>query len=186
MFCFFKNHLSPKSSLGNVKCIFESAAEKFQCQKLPNLLPTSEEVYTFKFFFKKRFTKNFSWIRRKQARQHFIKLPKVNFFLEAHCFFIKKPNSGRKQHYSSKNPLNTCKGVLKKCQKFFCQKFEFFWPKVRKLLIQNAKKFMRLIINSKKKCPWKIASWQVECSVYKQAEIFHQKCDKILLTVRKP
>ena len=45
---------------------------------------------------------------------------------------------------------------------------------------------MRLIINSKKKCPWKIASWQVECSVYKQAEIFHQKCDKILLTVRKP
>ena len=87
MFCFFKNYLSPKSSVGNVKCIFESAAEKFPCQKLPNLLPTSEEVSTFKFFFKKMFTKNFSWIRIKQARQHFNKLSKVNFFSRSPLFF---------------------------------------------------------------------------------------------------
>ena len=87
MFCFFKNYLSPKSSPGNVKCIFESAAEKFPCQKLPNLLPTSEEVYTFRFFFKKMFTKNFSWIRRKQARQHFNRLSKVNFFSRSPLFF---------------------------------------------------------------------------------------------------
>ena len=154
MFCFFKNYLSPKSFPGQVKCIFESAAEKFPCQKLANLLPTSEEVYTFKIFFSKKcLLKSSAGYAESKPDNTSLNCLKSFFFLEAHCFFIEKPNYGRKQHYSSNNPLNTCNGVLTKMPKVFCQKFEFFWPKVRKLLIQNAKKFMRLINSSKKKCP---------------------------------
>ena len=126
MFCFFKNYLSPKSFPENVICIVESAAEKFLCQKLANLLPTSEEVYTFKIFFKKMFTKKFSWIRRKQARQHFTKLPKVNFF------------SSKSTVFSLKNLImagnNTIHQTIlwthvmefwQKCQNFFAKNLNF-------------------------------------------------------------
>ena len=140
MFCFFKNYLSPKSSPGNVKCIFGSAAEKFPCQKLLNFLPTSEEVYTFKFFFKKMFTKNFSWIRRKQARQHFNKLPKVNFFLEAHCFFsLKNIIMAGNNTIHQKILWTHVMEFWRKCQKFlpkiwifFGRKSENFWFKMQK------------------------------------------------------
>ena len=140
MFCFFKNYLSPKSFPRQVKCIFESTAEKFPCQKLANLLPTSEEVYTLKIFFKKMFTKKFSWIRRKQARQHFTKLPKVNFFFSKPTVFSLKNLIMAGNNTIHQTILWThVMEFWQKCQKFFAKNLNFFGRKSEKFWFKMQK-----------------------------------------------
>ena len=93
--------------------------QKIPCQRLPIFLPTSEEFFTFRFISKKMFTKISAGYVKSKPDNPSKKLPKVNTFFLKPNVFLKNPNSGRKQHYSSKIPTDKWKAVLTKLAKIF-------------------------------------------------------------------
>ena len=139
MFCFFKNYLSPKSSPGDVKCIFESAAENFRAKSYLTFYQRPKKSIPLSFFPKKCLLRSSAGYAVSKPDNTSISCQKSTFSSKPTVFFIKKPNYGRKQHYSLKNDLNTCNGVLTKMPKvfaknlnFFGRKSENFWFKMQK------------------------------------------------------
>ena len=115
---FFKSYLPRKSSPGHIKCILDSSAKKFRAKGYLSFHQHPKKSLPLGLFPKKMFTKISAGYVKSKPDNPSKKLPKVNTFFSKPNAFLKIPLSGRKQHYSSRIPMDTRNAVLTKSGMF--------------------------------------------------------------------